>query len=310
MKNSLTVALDVLKNLSDTAHQCDAHAYLFVRSRLALPRTFSVFKKDVRLNESINFRLYRPEHATGSLGGIVFTHGGGWHYGSPDSHDAFCTQLCAETQMNIYSLDYGLCPALTYPGTVTECTSMLRHLLEHKANYYLNDEELYFCGDSAGGNLAAALAIYCRESNINCSGQILMYPILNTDITAYIPNARKSPLYSLQQLSHHLSGYLPDSYRQDDWYASPSLYPTEKLAPTLLVSGTLDILFDENIKYHQKLLRSSAAVEHLILKGLPHGFITLEKLFPEVQDVIKHITTFIYRIRTKHEITTIPTDHI
>src|SRR6185436_4360128 len=130
-------------------------------------------------------RLYRPAGvpADTRLPGLVYAHGGGWVFGNLDSHDVLCAQLAIEARIAVLAIDYRLAPEARFPGAFDDTVAGLQWVAANGATLGIDGTRLAIGGDSAGGNLAAAAALWARDnSGPQLRLQVLAYPV--TDFVA------------------------------------------------------------------------------------------------------------------------------
>ncbi|MGH8515062.1 MAG: alpha/beta hydrolase, partial [Gammaproteobacteria bacterium] len=126
-------------------------------------------------------RIYRPAGASNT---VMFIHGGGWVVGSLDTHDGSCRMLANRTGQNVVSIGYRKAPEHRFPAGVRDCEAGLDWLLRDGSSMGLDTSQLVICGESAGGNLAAVLAIHARDRSIALAGQALISPVISADMAS------------------------------------------------------------------------------------------------------------------------------
>ena len=130
-------------------------------------------------------RLYRPDSAAAEakLPALVFAHGGGWVFGNLDSHDVLCAQLAIGAGIAVFAIDYRLAPEARFPGAFDDVVAGLKWVAANGASVGIDASKLAIGGDSAGGNLAAAVALWARDNGgPEAQLQMLAYPV--TDAVA------------------------------------------------------------------------------------------------------------------------------
>ena len=149
----------------------------------------------------IPVRIYGPA-GTGTTGGLVYFHGGGWVVGDLDSHDDHCAWMAAEAGVVIVSVDYPLAPENRHPVPFEACDAAVRHIAAHAADYGIDPARLGVGGDSAGAALAAAVALKARdEGGPALALQLLIYPTLGSDhsLPSFAENADAAAVHTLQE---------------------------------------------------------------------------------------------------------------
>ncbi|XP_074658050.1 arylacetamide deacetylase-like isoform X2 [Tubulanus polymorphus] len=130
--------------------------------------------------EGVRVRIYEPVKGSAYGPAIVYFHGGGWTIMSIDTHDEFTRELARRTQFTVISVDYRLAPEHPFPAPFDDCFAVTRHLLEFGSQFKIDPSKIVVMGDSAGGNLAAAVAQKMRhETNVpEIRLQVLLHPVL------------------------------------------------------------------------------------------------------------------------------------
>lgn len=221
-------------------------------------------------------RIYRPSAATG-LPLIVFFHGGGWVLGNLDSHDVVCRALANGVPAVVVSVDYRLAPEAKFPAPVEDCYAATVWAAENAASLGADANRLAVAGDSAGGNLAAAVCLMARDrSGPPIRHQVLAYPVTNYDFStpSYERNAEGFGL-SRDSMRWFWEHYLPDTASGSNPYASPlQAKDVSGLPPAFVLTAEYDPLCSEGDAYAERLREAGVAVRHRCYEGLIHGFIS------------------------------------
>ncbi|HEV7495410.1 alpha/beta hydrolase [Baekduia sp.] len=227
--------------------------------RPKLPLTVS----DLRAGE-IPVRLYAP-HAAPTPGPLlVYFHGGGWVQGSVETHDASCRLLAHLSGVRVLSVDYRLAPEHPYPAAVEDAVAAYAWAADHADRLGADPTRLAVGGDSAGGNLAAVVALAARDDERlpDVAFQLLLYPV--TDVTTKTESyARCSSGYLLTEsgMDWFISKYLPDPARRAEPQASPLHAPQlAGLPPAYVATCIPDVLRDEGEAYAARLREAGVAV--------------------------------------------------
>jgi acetyl esterase len=233
---------------------------------------------------SIPARVYTPKalRQTGGLApSLVFFHGGGWVIGDLDTHDVVCRKLADEGQLIVISVDYRLAPEHKFPAAVDDAIAATTWVAAHAKEFGIDAARLLVGGDSAGGNLAAVVAISARDGNGPAiAGQVLIYPA--TDFTLAHPS-HSEPETSIL-LTHSVIRWFRDHYLNGaadihDWRASPARAKTLiGLPPAYVLTAGADPLRDEGDEYAKRLNEAGVAVTRRTFPGQFHGFFTMGKL--------------------------------
>lgn len=224
-------------------------------------------------------RLYRPEGvpADAKLPGLVFAHGGGWVFGNLDSHDVLCAQLAIEAKIAVFAIDYRLAPEARFPGAFDDVVAGLQWVAANGASVGIDTAKLAIGGDSAGGNLSAAVALWARDNKgPRLRLQVLAYPV--TDFVA------RTHSYKLFYDGYGLNGptmewffdhYLPDKAGRGDWRASPlRARSLAGLPPALVITAGYDPLRDEGRAYAWRLQQEGTLADLVEFGGMLHGFLS------------------------------------
>jgi len=230
---------------------------------------------EVRLLATENFtlRLYRPVKSE-KLPALVYFHGGGWTIGDIDTHDVLCRQLAAGARCVVVSVDYRLAPEYPFPAAVDDCFAATRYVADNAAK--LNIGSIAVGGDSAGGNLAAAVSLLARDAGGPAIAfQLLIYPATDQRLaTASHQRNAQGYLLTRDAIDYFRRAYLPDEKDWTDWRASPLLAESHAdLPPALVITAGFDPLLDEGRAYAERLKAAGGAVEYREYADMVHGFI-------------------------------------
>ena len=238
----------------------------------------------------IPLRLYRPirTHAAEVLPCLVFMHGGGWMLGSLDSHDALCCRLTNQATCCVISIDYRLAPENPFPAALDDCVAAYNAITADASALKIDPDRIAVGGDSAGGALAAALALMGRDGIIPPPlQQTLIYPVvdMDQDLNDYGPNS-EGMLITGETMVHFRDHYLPNVSDRKNWRASPlKANSLAGLPPAVIVTCGHDPLRSEARAYAQRLESDGVKVTFLHLSDLPHGVITMTKIVHVARDL-------------------------
>lgn len=228
-------------------------------------------------------RLYRPASASGTdMPLMIYFHGGGNIRGSIRTHDSTARVLANACGFPVLSCSYRLAPEHPYPAALDDATAINAHVRELAPEWGISTDRIVVAGDSAGGNLAAALAQRMRNENgPRFAVQLLVYPVI--DHTAQTQSRTDfSRGYMLDSMPFYTRCYLPDHTRRSDPYASPGQEPDlAGLPPTVILTAGFDPLRDEALAYADSLADSGVKVSRLHYPDMIHGFTLLRGLLPE-----------------------------
>ena len=232
-------------------------------------------------------RVYRPRGAPAVAPVLVYFHGGGFCVGSLDTHDTACRQLADRAGVVLVSVDYRLAPEHPFPAQYDDACASTRWVYDHAAELELDRDRLAVGGDSAGANLAAAVALWARDDGLPVRFQLLVYP--GVDGTASLPSRQdKAEGYYLTAAaidwfrSHHLPpelGIDPTDARHSPLHATS----LRGVAPAFVLVMENDPLRDEGGAYADRLRADRVPTEVRLYRGQIHGLFGMEQAFPCVR---------------------------
>jgi acetyl esterase len=224
-------------------------------------------------------RLYRPDSAAAEakLPALVFAHGGGWVFGNLDSHDVLCAQLAIGAGIAVFAIDYRLAPEARFPGAFDDVVAGLKWVAANGASVGIDTTKLAIGGDSAGGNLAAAVALWARDHNgPKLRMQMLAYPV--TDAVARTDSYRQfNDGYGLNAVTMEwfFDHYTPQKGERADWRVSPLRAKSlANLPPALVITAGYDCLRDEGRAYAWRLQKEGTVTDLVEFGGMLHGFLS------------------------------------
>jgi len=244
-------------------------------------------------------RVYTPMQLR-TVGGLapclVFFHGGGWVIGDLDTHDVVCRKLADEGELLIVSVDYRRAPEHKFPAAVDDAIAATKWVAENAGQLGVDPSRLLVGGDSAGGNLAAVVAISARDGNGPAiSGQVLIYPA--TDFTMTHPSHSEpetSILLTHSVIRWFSNHYLSGAADVHDWRASPARAATLiGLPPAYVLTAGADPLRDEGDEYAERLKAAGVAVTYRHFPGQFHGFFTMGKLLQQANVAASEIAAWL-----------------
>ncbi len=226
----------------------------------------------------IPLRIYTPRNEP-PLPILVFFHGGGGVVGNLETHDAVCRTLAKGAQCMVVSVDYRLAPEHKYPAGLNDCFSATRWVYENALSFDGDPKRIAVGGDSAGGSLAAAVALLARDRG----GPELVYQLMFYPMTDYyLPG---TPSYeengsgyflTTTAVKWFLDHYLPKEFDRDDPYLFPlRCRDLSGLPPALVMTAEYDPLRDEGERYAMRLREAGVWVHLQRIDGMMHGFTVL-----------------------------------
>ena len=225
----------------------------------------------------VSIRIYRPDNAAVPPV-LLYLHGGGFIVGNLDSHDCICAELAAAAGLAVVAVAYRLAPEHGFPAAFDDCFCVLNALDRLSEDHDFDASRLVVAGDSAGGNLTAAVCLRARDvGGPAVRGQVLIYPSLGGDMTkgSYIQHAH-APGLPAEDVHYYHEAYIgpPESPNHANKYAVPLLETSYVgLPPAFLVAAEWDPLRDDALDYAERLAAAgvSAHVRHEPL--LVHAFL-------------------------------------
>lgn len=231
----------------------------------------------------VALRILRPQNAQAPLPVILYIHGAGWVFGSPQTHDRLVRELAVGAGAAVVFPVYRLCPEVRYPTALEECYTAARWVGRFGREHGLDAGRLAVAGDCVGGNLATVLTLLSRERGEPDIGlQLLFYPVTDAafDTQSYHQFAegyhlrRDTMIWCWDQYTRHPS-------ERSEITASPlraSIQQLQGLPPALIITAEADVLRDEGEAYANKLRQAGVHVTAVRFQGTIHDFVTLNAL--------------------------------
>jgi len=217
---------------------------------------------------SIPYREYASENQTDKAH-VVYYHGGGFIVGGLESHDGICAEICGRTGLGLTAVDYRLVPEHLHPAAIDDALIAFQRIANEKA------VPVIVVGDSAGGNLAAAVSHLSRENRNAPAGQVLIYPGLGGDMTcgSYVEHAN-APMLTTADVHYYHGMRMPEGHAGEDASANPLSDPDfSNLPPTVIVTAECDPLADDGRDYRDRLHAAGVRAVWFNEKGMVHGYL-------------------------------------
>lgn len=236
----------------------------------------------------IRVRIYTPKQRVGSRV-LVFFHGGGWVFESIDTYDLVCRRLAKATGCIVASVDYRRAPEFPFPVGLEDCYAAAQAISEHRD--LLGVQDMTLIGDSAGGNLAAAVSLMARDrATFSIKEQILIYPATGVDHSETSPFASvhengEGYLLTARRIQEFMRMYAgqDDSAYQNPYFAPLLMKDLHGQPRTLVITAQYDPLRDEGEAYAQALACAGNLVTLYRMPDALHGFFSLPARFVHVQ---------------------------
>lgn len=240
---------------------------------------------------AIRVRLYRPS-ATANLPLVAFFHGGGFVICDLETHDPLCRSLAKASGCAVASVEYRLAPETRFPGPLEDAYAATNWLAAEARALGLDAKRLAVCGDSAGGNLAAAVALMARDrGGPRLSWQALIYPA--TDLAAESASVRElaqGHMLTAEMMHWFTECYLGDMAQATHPLASPLRAPELSGLPgATMITAEFDPLRDEGEAYAERLRQAGVAVVARRYLGMLHGFMTMPYVTPVANRAIADV---------------------
>ncbi|CAN5498612.1 alpha/beta hydrolase [soil metagenome] len=246
----------------------------------------------------IPLRLYKPlpersRGAADALPVLVYFHGGGWVIGDLDTHDTLCRDLADGTGCAVVAVDYRMGPEHRFPAAVDDAFAALRWVHAHAGRLGLDAGRIAVGGDSAGGNLAAVMALMARDHDragaaLRVMFQLLIYPA--TDMRRGQPSHTTNGqgyMLTSDTMAYFHDHYIADPQQDTDWRASPLLAPDLSGLPrALVITAGYDPLRDEGLDYADALSRAGNVASHVCFERQIHGFVPMGRVLTEARTAV------------------------
>jgi acetyl esterase len=285
------IDLMIDKGVPPTHTLTPAQARTFYRERRGFTQPDPPAMAEVRdlAAGHVALRLFRPLATPHALPVLVYLHGGGWTIGDLDTHDVLCRQLARDAGCAVVSVDYRMGPEHPFPAAVDDCVAAFRWVRAHAQELSLDVNRMAVGGDSAGGNLAAALCLVERDAGQPLpTFQLLIYPA--TDMRAVAPSHTTNGqgyMLTHDSIAWYRGNYLADQADWTDWRASPLLAHSHAgLPPALVLTAGFDPLRDEGLQYANALSAAGVPTQYVCFERQIHGFITMSRVIDEAHTAV------------------------
>ena len=248
-----------------------------------VPSTEAVHEiRDVQAG-TILCRLYRPSADT-NLGLLVFFHGGGWVIGDLNSHDGVCRSLANKSGHAVLSVDYRLAPEHIFPAAFDDCVAAVKWASENAQALGIDNSRMAVGGDSAGGNLAAAVAL---AEIVPLKFQMLIYPAVDMSMESPSINENaNAPILTKSVMAWFVDHYMGSEGDRGSIAASPMRASDEQLKrmpPAIVITAQFDPLRDEGEAYGKRLVENGVSATITRYNGAFHEFFNMITILDDAQ---------------------------
>lgn len=255
-----------------------------------LPVDNTVFVQDRIISDyenipALRVRVYTPKTEEKEYPALLWIHGGGYLFGSPEANEGLLIRIAKETKSIVVAPDYRLAPEHAYPAAIDDCYTALKWLVDmDKSHLSIKKDRVAVAGVSAGGGLTAAVALRARdEKGPTICFEMPLYPMLdNYDTTVSSQQIKDSRVWNRRANDNAWQMYLKENSKAEvSSYAAPArAKDLSGLPPTYIMIGSLDVFRDEVMTYTQRLLQAGVPTELHVYPGAFHGF---ENLIPSAK---------------------------
>ncbi len=222
----------------------------------------------------VRVRVFR-HNSPGPQPALIYMHGGAWMQGSPETHFDITSRIASWNRQTVISIDYAKAPERPFPAAVVQCEAVARWAFNNAGALAIDPARMAIGGDSAGGNLAAAVTLLMRETGPKLLAQLLIYPACDFDMSrpSYSQNAN-GPIVRTAEMPMVNAMYCPDPKLLNDPRVSPLHASSHAgLPPAFLAIAQFDPLRDSGTAYGEALQRAGVPVEIDTGEGLIHGYL-------------------------------------
>lgn len=246
----------------------------------------------------VALRLYYPA-GDPPFAALVYFHGGGWVIGDLNTHHGFCHALAKTSGCLVVAVDYRLAPEHRYPAAVEDAYAATNWVAQNSDAIQADPNRLAVGGDSAGGHLAAVVALMARDrQGPRIDLQVLIYPITDCSFNtaSYIEN-KEGYMLTRDLMKWFWDHFIEDENQANDSYASPLRAENlSNLPPAMIVTAEYDPLRDEGEAYGKKLREAGVNVTLSRYAGMIHGFIRMTALLDKANQALDEVAGMLKRV--------------
>jgi len=237
----------------------------------------------------LSIRVYRP-HGTGPFPTVVYFHGGGFVSGGLDTHDALCRHLALESEAVVVSVDYRLAPEHPFPAAVEDAIAATEWAANERA-FLAGNDRLVVAGDSAGGTLAAVVALDAADrTDLSVDRQLLVYPGIGIEDGQASVRDHDGLVLTREDLEWFRDCYYDSEVHLHNPYADPAeACDLSGVAPATVLTAGFDPLRDGGVDYVQRLEAAGVGVRHTHYDDMIHGFLTMTEAIDRATEAIADV---------------------
>lgn len=244
---------------------------------------------------NFGIRIYTPSES-GPRPALIYFHGGGWTFGNLESHHGICSYLAHHAGCSVIAVDYPLSPEAKFPVALDAGWFATQWVFENAARLNIDPAQISIGGDSAGGNLAAAITLLARDRHgPHLASQILIYPVVDyyRPGTASYEKYAESYWLTADTMRWFWDNYLPDPSAGANPYVSPLRADLSGLPPALILLAEHDPLRDEGDRYAEKLVQANVPTRKLYYPHQMHAFLSQAGVIDEGRQALSQIADFL-----------------
>jgi len=236
----------------------------------------------------IMVRFYEPKGLAKPSGLLVYYHGGGWVIGDLETHDGHCRRMARWAGVRVMAVDYRLAPEHPFPKGHDDALAAAKWAFDHAAEIGVDPKRIAVGGDSAGGNLAASVALSLKDDPARrLAFQLLLYPATTAEWTTESRKSHDGPVLTFEAM-RWFERLLAGAGHAEAHRLSPlAAENVAGAAPALVVTAGYDCLKDEGRAYAEKLSSAGVKARHVEYPTLPHDFYIMADISPAVLDAAK-----------------------
>ncbi|MEJ3405862.1 alpha/beta hydrolase [Rathayibacter sp. YIM 133350] len=237
---------------------------------------------EIGISSSVSLHLIRPTSPAGPVPVLLWIHGGGHLFGTPEQDDRSNIAFVRELGIAVAAVRYRLGADAPAPASVQDCYTALEAVIERASEFGIDAGRLAIGGASAGGGIAAALVLYAHDRGMSPAAlQLLVYPMLDDRTAARTDHDTRNARGWTAKSNHYgwatYLGVPPGSDEVSDYAAPARRADLTGLPPAWIGVGTVDIFHDEDVEYARRLIETGAECELHVIPGAFHGF---DQMFP------------------------------